>query len=254
LIFIPTAKGRKVLLIGARDSELIETIIKTAPKHNLQVEITKQFSSNERLLLPDVIAIKAFQQTEDNYGEKNLKAFAAELQIKLIEDSLPQVAFLNFSANIIDYENILEETNENDYDWARYIFNPETLDFDKNETLTFDKSFSLVRYKLNEYTYEFKLWKDNKCYKVDMNWGRFIALKHFKKDVILFESTHNKVAIPIELPLPRLLAESIMLLSGLAPDFRVIEEKKYRIYENIPSIFTSNLFSRLGQTPINKTL
>jgi hypothetical protein len=254
LIFIPTTKGRKVLLIGARDSSLIKTIVKTAPKYNLQVEITKQFSSNERLLLPDVIAIRAFQQPADNYGEKKLKAFADELQIRLIENSLPQVAFLNFSANIIEYENILQETKENDYDWARYIFNPETLDFDKNESPTFDKSFSLVRYKLNEYTYEYKLWKNNNCYKVDMNWGRFIALKKFKKDVILFDGTHNKVAIPIELPLPRLLAESIMLLSGLVPDFRVIEEKKYRIYENIPSIFTSNLFSKLGQKPINKIL
>ncbi len=127
LVFIPTAKGRKVLLIGARDSALIETIIKTAPKHNLQVEITKQFSSNERLLLPDVIAIKAFQQTEDNYGEKNLKAFAAELQIKLIENSLPQVAFLNFSANIIDYENILQETNENDGRYELYLYLEESM-------------------------------------------------------------------------------------------------------------------------------
>ena len=118
----------------------------------------------------------------------------------------------------------------------------------------FDKSFSLLEYKLNEYTYQHKLWKDNKCYIVDLNWGRFIALKHFKKDVILFDSKRNKVAVPIELPLPRLLAETIMLLSGLAPNFRIIEEKKYRIYENIPSIFTQNLFSRLGQTPINKTL
>jgi hypothetical protein len=254
LVFIPTKKGRKVLLIGARDPALIETMIKTAPKHNLQIEITKQFSSNERLLLPDVLTIKAFQQTADNYGEKNLKAFADELQIKLIENSLPQVAFLNFSTDIIEYENTLQETNENDYDWARYIFNPETLDFDKNESPNFDKLFSLVRYKLNEYTYEYKLWKNNKCYKVDMNWGRFIALNQFKKDVILFDGTRNNVAIPIELPLPRLLAESIMLLSGLAPDFRMIEERIFRIYENIPSMFTSNLFSRLGQKPINKIL
>jgi len=254
MVFIPTTQGRKVLLIGARDSVLIETIIQNAPKHNLQVEITKQFSSNERLLLPDVITIKAFQQPADNYGEKNLKAFADELQIKFIENSLPQVAFLNFSANITEYENILQPTDENDYDWARFTFNTETLKFEKSENATFDKSFSLLEYKLNEYTYRHKLWKDSKCYQVDMNWGRFIALKHFKKDVILFDSIQNKVAIPIELPLPRLLAESIMLLSGLAPDFRVIEGKKYRIYENIPSIFTSNLFSRLGQTPINKTL
>ncbi|MGG1920213.1 hypothetical protein AB1278_00170 [Chryseobacterium sp. NRRL B-14798] len=136
----------------------------------MQVEITKQFSSNERLLLPDVITIRAFQQVNDSYGENSIKAFANELNIKFTTDYYPQVALQDFSATITDYEETLQETNENDYDWARYIFNPETLDFDKNETPTFDKSFSLVRYKLNEYTYEFKLWKNNKCYKVDMNW------------------------------------------------------------------------------------
>lgn len=252
-VFIPAIRGRKVLLIGARDFILIETILKTALKYNLQVEITKQFSSNERLLLPDVITVKAFQQLDDNYGEKRLKSFAEELQITLIEKSLPQVAFLDFSANITEYENIFQPTDENDYDWARFTFSPETLRFEKSET-TIDKEFSLLEYKLNEYTLIYKLWKDNNCYQVDMNWGRFIALKHFKKDVILYDSESNKVAIPIELPLPRLLAESIMLLSGLAPEFRVIEEKKYRIYENIPSIFTTNLFSILGQTPIKKVL
>lgn len=255
LVFIPTTKGRKVLLIGARDSALIETIILTAPKHNLQVEITKQFPSNERLLLPDVITIKAFQQTNDSYGENSINAFAKELNIKFTTDYFPQVALQDFSSTIFDYENTLQAINEIDYDWARYIFNPETLNFDKNEMSTFDKSFSLVRYKLNEYTYEFKLWKDNKCYKVDMNWGRFIALKHFQKEVILFDNSSNKVAIPIATPLPRLLSEAIMLLSGKAPNFKEIDGKKYRVYENVIGIFTQNLFSKkLGQTAINTTL
>lgn len=254
-IFIPTTQGRKVLLIGARDSALVESIINTAPKYNLQVEVTRQFSSNERLLLTDVITIKAFEQTADNYGEKSLKELSDELNITFSTGYYPQIALQDFSSNIDDYENTLQETDENDYDWARYIFNPETLDFDKSETLDFDKSFSLVRYKLNEYTYQFKLWKDNKCYQVDMNWGRFIALKHYKKNVILFDSTSNKVAIPIETPLPRLLSEAIMLLSGLAPDFKEIDGKKYRVYENVVGIFTQNLFkSKLDQTAINKTL
>jgi len=253
-IYIPTFRGRKFLLIGARDSALIESIINTAPEHNLQVKISKQFLSNERLLLPDVITIKAFQQHSDNFGEKSIIAFADELQIKFNDNSLPQVAFLNFSANITEYESLLQTTQENDYDWARYSFNPETLKFEKSEEISIDKSFSLLQYKLNEYTYQHKLWKDNNCYQIDMNWGKFIALRHFNKNVILFDSGHNRVAIPIELPLPRLLAESIMLLSGLAPDLKVIEEKKYRIYENIPSIFTTNLFCKLGQTPINTIL
>jgi len=254
-IFIPTEKGRKVLLIGARDTALIEKIISRAPKNKLQVEITKQFSSNERLLLPDIITIKSFHQENDSYGENNIKAFANELNIKFTTDYFPQVAMQDFSATIVDYENTLQETNENDYDWARYIFNPETLDFDKNESPTFEKSFSLVRYKLNEYTYEYKLWKNNKCYKVDMNWGRFIALKHFQKEVILFDNIRNKVAIPISTPLPRLLSEAIMLLSGKAPDFKLIYDIKYRVYENVVGIFSQNLFRlKLGQKAINTTL
>ena len=255
LVFIPTAKGRKVLLIGSRDNTLLEKIVTTGPKHKLQVEITKQFSSNERLLLPDVITIKAFQQANDSYGENSIKAFATELNIKFTTDYFPQVAMQDFSATIVDFENTLQETNENDYDWARYIFNPETLDFDKNESLTFDKLFSLVRYKLNEYTYDHKLWKNNKCYQVDLNWGRFIVLKHFQKGVILFDNTSNKVAIPISTPLPRLLSEAIMLLSGKAPDFKEINGKKYRVYENVVGIFTQNLFKlKLGQIAINTTL
>ena len=252
LIFVPAKQGRKVLLIGARDSAFIEAIIKTAPKHNLQVEIIKQFSSNEKLLLPDAITIKAFGT--ENFGENNLKAFADELQIKFSNDYFPQIALQEFSANITDYENSSQLTDENDYDWARKIFNPETLSFEKSETPFFDKSFSLVEYKLNEYTYYYKLWKENQCYQIDKNWGKFIALKHFNKNVVLFDTTKDKVAIPLETPLPRLLSEAIMLLSGLAPDFKYIEGKIFRIYENIPSIFTQNLFQKLGQKPTNKEL
>ncbi len=254
-IFIPTAQGRQVLLIGARDTALIESIINTAPTHNLQVEITKQYSSNERLLLPDVVTIRALKTPSDNFGERSIKKLADELKITFSSDYFPQLALQYFSANISDYENMLQEIDGNDYNWARYIFNPETLKFEKSETEDFDKSFSLLEYKLNEYTYEHKLWRNNKCYQIDMNWGRFIALRHFNKNVILFDNISNKVAIPIETPLPRLLSEAIMLLSGLAPDFKEINGKKYRVYENANGIFTQNLFkSKLDQTAINTTL
>lgn len=254
-IFIPTAQGRRVLLIGARDTALIESIINTAPTHNLQVEITKQYSSNERLLLPDVVTIRALKTASDNFGERNIKKLADELKITFSSDYFPQLALQYFSANISDYENMLQEIDGNDYNWARYIFNPETLKFEKSETEDFDKSFSLLEYKLNEYTYEHKLWRNNKCYQIDMNWGRFIALRHYNKNVILFDNISNKVAIPIETPLPRLLSEAIMLLSGLAPDFKEINGKKYRVYENANGIFTQNLFkSKLDQTAINTTL
>lgn len=254
LIFIPASQGRKVLLIGARDSRLAEAIINIAPKHNLQVEITKQFSSNEKLLLPDAITIKAFGKSSENYGEKSLVEFAKELRIKFSNDYFPQIALHEFSSDITEYQSSMQLTDENDYGWARRIFNPEDLNFARSEKPTFDKSFSMIEYKLNEYTYYYKLWIDGKCFQVDKNWGKYLALKRFNKHVILFDGNLKRVAIPWEVPLPRLLSESIMLLSGLAPDFREIEGMFYRVYENIPGIFTENLFHKLGQRPINKEL
>ncbi|MBL7854251.1 MAG: hypothetical protein JNL17_07625 [Cyclobacteriaceae bacterium] len=253
-IFIPASQGRKMLLIGARDLSLVEEVVNIAPKHNLQVEITKQFSSNEELLLPDAISIRAFGKSNENFGEKNLITFSKELQIEFSNDYFPQVALQEFSSGIAEYGRSKQQTDENDYGWARRIFNPDDLSFERSETQTFDKSFSMIEYKLNEYTYYYKLWEDGKCYQVDKNWGKYLALKRFNKNVILFDSSRDRVAIPWETPLPRLLSESIMLLSGLAPDFREIEGRNYRVYENIPGILTKNLFYKLSQQPINKEL
>lgn len=254
LIFIPASQGRKVLLIGARDPALVEEVINTAPEYNLQVEIEKQFPSNEKLLLPDAITIRAFGSSRENYGEKNLAEFAHKLHIIFSNDYFPQVALQEFSSSISEYESSKQLTEENDYGWARRVFNPENLSFERSESATFDKLFSMIEYKLNEYTYYYKLWEDNKCYQVDKNWGKYLALKRFNKNVILFDGIRKRVAIPSETPLPRLLSESIILLSGLAPDFREIDGRNYRVYENIPGIFTENLFRKLGQQPINKEL
>jgi hypothetical protein len=202
-----------------------------------------------------VVSIKSFKQTNDNFGETCLKKFAEELKIPFTSDYFPQVAMQFFSGTIYDYENSLVETDEMDFDWARYIFNPETLKFEKSETDTFDKSYSLIKYKLNEHTYFFKLWRENKCFLIDLNWGRYLVLKHFEKHTILFDNINNKVAIPASTPLPRLLSESIMLLSGKAPDFQEIDGKKFKVYENVVGIFTQNLFkSKLGQIAINKNI
>ncbi len=254
LIFIPANKGRKVLLIGGRDASLVNAIISTAPKHNLQVEIIRQFQSNEDLLLPDAITIKSFGSSREKFGEKNLIAFANELKIKFSSGDLIQVGLQLFCSDIEDYEKDLfanKETNLTYEDWARYLFNEETLQLDKSFTANFDKNFSLLEYRLRPWEFYHRLWLNQKCYDIDKNWGKYVALKHHKKNVILYDSKKEKVAIPLALPLPRLLAESIMLLSGLAPIYANIQGKSFRIYENIPSVFIQNLFSKLKQKTNN---
>jgi len=257
LVFIPTSKGRKVLLIGGRDSSLINKIVEIAPKHHLQVEITKQFQSNEDLLLPDAITIKSFGTSRESFGENNFIAFASELKIKFNPAELVQVGLQHFCCDIKDYESALFTNNEAEItyeDWARYIFNPDTLQLDKSLAENFDKNFSLLEYRLRPWEFYHRLWVNQKCYDIDKNWGKYVALKHHNKHVILYDRNNEKVAVPLELPLPRLLAESIILLSGLAPVYANIEGKAFRVYENIPSIFIQNLFDKLKQKTIDYNL
>src|SRR5690606_22955384 len=103
-----------------------------------------------------------------------------KMEITFNQNDLVQLALKTFSADINSYqEDLLQnhESQQEDYNWARRIFNSDTLSYEKNETPDFNKSFSLVEYKLNEYTYYNNLWRDGKCYLVDKNWGKFLALK-----------------------------------------------------------------------------
>jgi hypothetical protein len=258
-VFLPTKKGRTVLLIGGRDALVVNKILEIAPKHHLQVEIKKQHQRNENLMLPDVITIKAFGKATENFGEKNLKAFADELNIKFINEDFLQVGLALLSSDIDEYEkNLLEKnkTSKDDYCWARKLFNHDTLTYEKNESESFDKTFSLVEYKLNEYTYLNKLWIDGECYLVDKNWGKYLMLKHYDvPPVILYDKNKEKIAIPVELPLPRLLTKSIVLMSGFAPVYLLINSKPYWVYENISSLFINNLILlRLKQKKIECNL
>ncbi|MDP2338931.1 MAG: hypothetical protein Q8N05_21255 [Bacteroidota bacterium] len=253
LIFIPTNIGRKAMLIGGRDEFLTNLLIEKSVELNLEIEIKKQDQSNENLLLPDTILIKAFGPAAQNFGETNIRQLADGLKIKFSDADFIQVGLLNFSATLNEYRiNLLAgpKSENRDFEWARKIFNIQTLQYDQNTSNSFDTGYSLVEYKLNEYTYLNKLWINGNSYLVDRSWGKFLVLNHFGKNVILFDQSKSKVAIPTALPLPRLLAESVILLSGSAPVYQVIDNKPYRVYRNIPGMFTHNLFRKLGQSPI----
>jgi hypothetical protein len=250
-VFIPSDKGRRVLLIGGRDGTLVNRMIETAPAYNLRAEITKQLKSSEDLLLPDAIMVKAFGTPNGNYGENNLNEFAADLNIRFNPEDLVQVGLQQFGSDIMEYEKDLianKETQLTYEDWPRYIFNLDTLEFDRSTTESFDKNLSLLEYRLRPWEYHHRIWINQKCYLIDRNWGKYYMLKKLNRNVIL--KGNNKVAIPTRLPLPRLLFESIMLCSGIAPEIRYIQGKAFRVFDNIPSMFIVNLFNKLGQTAI----
>jgi hypothetical protein len=59
------------------------------------------------------------------------------------------------------------------------------------------------------------------------------------------------LAIPKYVQLPRLIAESIMLLSGQVPYYKSVNidgiNLVYQFYQNVPKLFAENLFKKLNQ-------
>lgn len=250
-VFLPATKGRKVLLIGGRNTSLVNAIIDAARQYDLLVEITPQLESNEAMLLPDAITIRSFGNASQAYGERRLIEFSNELDIKFNPTEFVQVSLQQFCSDVREYEAYLLKNREATVtylDWARYIFDPDVIRLQKSYSEDFDKSFALLEYRLRPWEFHHRLWIKEKCYIVEKNWAQYMALKNYNKQVIL--KGNGKVGIPLSLPLPRLLAESILLCSGIAPAIKYIEGVGYRVYENIPSIFIDNLFYKLGQQPV----
>ncbi len=255
-IYIPTEKGRKILLIGGRDASLLNKIIEQATKYELKVEFTRQHFSNHCLLLPDALTIKSFGNGKDKYGEERLIAFANDLGVKFDNNDLIQIGLQLLCNNIAEYEQEILSGNTSSLtfeDWPRYVFNHRDLKMEQSIT-DFDKACTLIEYRIRPWEFHYRLWLDGLCYDVDSSWGKYLILKHKKRYVILYDALKRKVAVPVNVPLPSLLSRSIMLLSGLAPVYSYINNMSYRVYENIDSIFIKNLFNKLSQKTIEHNL
>jgi hypothetical protein len=251
LIRIPASSGSKVLLIGGRTPSLMETMAKNAGQNGIDLEITAQDQSLAPYMLPNSIVLSAFGQKNFEV-ETKFKALAKSCDILFDNSVYPQYSLAEFSGNIDEYEASLSKDEFlSTTGWTTKVFNPETLKFEKTSDDSFHSDYFLVEYKLNEYTYLHKLWKNGESYSVDKNWGRYLILRHFKKNVISIDYDNGLTAVPSNVPLPRLIEEAMTLFNGTAPRRKRMRldgaEMVYNIYENIPQIFAKNYFKKVGQ-------
>ncbi len=253
LFLVPTLSGRKALLTGGRTSSFTEKVFEKASQLGLFISVIQQAGANKPwVLMPDTL----FVETRDlpGYGMEELRIFARELNIFFDPEHIAQWGLLNFSAGIEDYVNSLHADERfEDYDWSRKIFNPNTFRFERVESDKFDKTFSLVEYQFNAYTYSHILWKEGIAYPVDKSWGRWLVLKHQNRQAI-FVDLNGLTAIPAGMPLPRLMSEALLLCSGTIPGQKYIEidgiQTVFSIYGNVVKIMLDNEFSKIGQMPI----
>lgn len=258
-ILIPTQSGRKVLLIGGRTPELMQKIKAQAEEEGLHLDLEPQDKSLSPFILPPTVTVTGFDESDGNKIERKFKKIAEACSIYFNPDKLPQFRLAEFSGNIDEYKSQLTPDERfDDSGWPARIFDVDQLRFVPIDTQSIDKSFSLVEYRLTEYSFKHRLWMNDQPHVINKNWGRYMILNHSRKEVIFNDRDKNIVAIPASLPLPRLISEAMTLFSGKAPKrlFLEIEGIKtwFNIYENIPPIFASNYFKKVGQTKKELTI
>lgn len=258
-ILIPTDSGRKMLLIGGRTPELISRINSNADKQGLHINFEPQDPSLSHFLLPSTLNISGFAYTNGYEIEVKFKNLADALNIRFNKDKLPQFRLAHFSGTIEEFKSqLVADPQFDDSGWPARVFDKEQLRFIPIDTNNIDKDFSLVEYRLTEYTYKHRLWNKGQSFDINKNWGRYVILNYHEKHVIFNDRGKNIIAIPSALPLPRLLSEAMTLFSGKAPPRLFLEIQGintwFNIYENIPPIFASNYFKKVGQTVKEQTI
>ena len=259
LILIPCKNGVKTLLIGARTKELINELREKSIVYGLDFQMKPQNNSVEYLMLPASVTITAKGKINSMHPDRIFEAISKDCGINYNSKELPQFGLNELSGTIKEYlATLIEDKKFHDFNWIMKIFNPNSLKFEKATRHDLNPSLSLVEYKLNEYKYKHRLWMGGKVYFIDKNWGRFIILNKLKRNIIFNDRNKNILAIPTTTPLPRLLAEALLLQSGRAPVQKWLKidntECFFNIYENTIHNLAFNSFRKIGQTVLETNL
>lgn len=251
-LLIPARCGRKALLVGGRTPELIQKIKIETDKEGLQLNLEAQDASLSSFVLPPTVTITGFDEYDGNKVERTLGRVAEACSISFDPEKLPQFRLAEFSGSIDEYTCQLQPDERfDDSGWPARIFDADQLRFKPIHGELIDKSCALVEYRLTEYSFIHRFWKDGVPHDVNKNWGRYIFLNHHGREVIFNDREKNIIAIPATLPLPRLISEAMTLFSGKAPKKKLLEIREYRtwfnVYENIPPVFAYNYFMKVGQ-------
>lgn len=231
LILTPETHPYRAILCGARDNIIIEDLKEyISSTSGVILRIVRQDHSEfiDEIKYPDSYIV-------ESESLKKIEMVASDgLDISL--NKTPLAEYLTSKSGTIDeYEkNLVWEENK--------------ISIEKNSNLEGVFSTNKVRFVPkpmetshlfrihpgNHYRYYYYIKENKGAIIPDKDWGRFLALKDDKKNLILYNKLEKWVAIPSSTPLPVLLRKSLVLCSGLAPIQIFNQNREQSVFSNVP--------------------
>lgn len=242
IVAIPGLRKKRAILCGGRSPALIDKVssICSTSGVNFKMESQQRFS----IFAPKVIEIEA----EDS---QEIHSIASSLEMPYLSRS-PAISIAQWAGSLQEYIESLNWLHDDSLNWPREDFDPNSLSFSRHprgeETRLsrfIDPATSLWRYRL---------YHGGRYAEVDRDWGRYIIFASEGRQVVEYNATLQRVAIPSRGCLPLLFSRVLTLCSGIAPAIEIRNSSKhpdnsvlYDYYSMIPKTVFGIVSGKLGQ-------
>jgi len=248
LVLLPGCGVPKVVLVGARTPDLIRKLKETIEKRKDVASFDYLIQSNTNINIPSLPLVKAI-------NINILKEIATETDISYDVDEPAAWKLANFSSSLDEIKRSLVFIERVEPEWKQRIFMTDKLIFfKKSEMIKTDNI--LVEYK-NPITKQLKhwFWSGKRATEVERDWGRFLALTYHDQNILLYDNKLFKLAVPVTIPLPCIIARAIALCEGKVPFLAKTGSKigsipfghLVHIYSGIPPAIALLISKKLGQ-------
>lgn len=247
-VLLPVFGLPKAALVGARSPVLIQKL-KAAVENRRNKAVLKYLQySSVNAAIPAALCIEAIDIN-------TIHEIAQEACISC-ESSLPAAWVLaNISASLDDIRKSLNFERRAEPNWKRRVFAKERLVFSGFGGGDSTKFFAEYKDPVSQQLYHW-LWNDGTAASVGRDWGRYVFLAETGLNILLYDEKLQKLAVPVTVPLPCVLARAVALCTGTAPLLAttcskrvgaIPPEQPVQIYSGITQVIAKLVASKLCQ-------
>jgi hypothetical protein len=249
LALLPSHGLPRAVLTGMRSPRLVKNLKISVRKRQEKALLSFLSQGNRVINMPSSICIEA----ADN---QILQEIADELKIDFYKEGSASWRLANFSSSIDELKRSLTFEKRDEPGWKRRVFMKNMLFFSRN-TGKGEEGQALVEYT-NPVDKQLRhwLWNGAESAEVERDWGRYLSLADSGLNILLYDRKLCRMAVPITVPLPCILARALVMCTWTAPILARTPLKRLgdvppgchvQIYPGVTSAIASLVSEKLGQ-------
>lgn len=254
LALLPGFGLPKAVLTGARTPGLLSKIKQASKNRRGKASCTVVPQRSKNINMPSSLIIEAVDTN-------TIQEIAAESGIRCRSERPVSWDLVNFSSSCDEINKSLKFEKMEELNWGRRVFVPSKLRFSRTDEAI--GSYRLVEYKnpVNQQPHHW-LWNGENRAEVERDWGRYLVLSNLSLGVVLYDEKQHKLATPVTVPLPCLLARAVTMCTGMSPLLAKTSERigaipfghPVHIYTGVPPVIAGLIAEKLGQKAVPANL